>query len=363
MFPPHQEDSSKIRTPKRLLAYRRIRDLILSGRFAQVGCLPSIRKTAKLVALNRDAIWRAYADLEKDGYIKSAGNRKYHIHPALATTHLRTLEVHLITVGEDSIRFSGLQRFYKTLVDNEALFGIRTRLKCVMRASEIQAEWLQGIDCLIVGGYFEDSKTLDSLTSSVPSIGIITSPDWKPNCAIDTDNAQLGKLAAKRLIECGSKKPCLISYSNSDSRHTLRKLGFQAEWIEGGRRLDDISEIWISPKNIYKRVTELELKARNLRDHDAVFCLEKESAIDLLSILEHLNIRVPETIRVISADGTFEGLKTKPKLTYVKQNFETMASIAATRVREMWASPKDWDPKQATEKVLVPSEVVIRESA
>lgn len=343
---------------QRELATERIKNLIHRGKFSSMGYLPSIRKMADMIGLNRDAVWRAYADLEKEFYIESTRNRRFRIHPALANTHLRTLDARLITVGENSIRFSGLQRFHKTLVENESAFGIRTHLKCVIDANDIQPEWMDGMDCLILGGYFEQSQYLDSLAADIPSIGIITSSDWRPDFTIDTDNQQMGKLAASRFIDTGCQSPCLIAYSNEDKRHTLRKLGFQVKWIENGGSIDDIPEYWIDPSNSYKKVIELERIARTLGDRDSVFCLDKESAVDLLNILEYLEVIVPDQIKVISADGTFDGLQTKPKLTIVKQRFEDMALIAAEKIRLIGGQTQD--PQN---KVLVPADLIIRESA
>jgi DNA-binding LacI/PurR family transcriptional regulator len=171
------------------------------------------------------------------------------------------------------------------------------------------------------------------------------------------------KLAATRLIEAGARSPYLVDYTERDSRHTLRKLGFQTKWVESGRSLDDITEHWINPSNTYLRVVKLERKARSMQDCDSVFCLEKESAIDLLNILEHRNIKVPDSIKVLGVDGTFDGLKNKPTLTYVKQMFRDMASTAAEKMCLLCSSTDTKRTGTSTEKVLVAPQLVVRQSA
>lgn len=344
-------------------ATERIKELIHRGKFSSQGYLPSIRKTAELIGLNRDAVWRAFSDLEKSGYIQATANKRYEIHPAIKSSQLRTLDIRLIVAGEDSIRFAGLQRFHKTLVENESLYGIRTHLKCVVDAGDIDPSWLDGMDGLVLAGYFDHPECLSSLTARLPCIGIITSLDCQPDVAIDSDNRLAGELAANRLIEANVRKPCIIAYAQSSARHMLRKLGFETRWVESGRPIDALSEHWIDPSNTYKRVIELERIARNLGNTDCVFSLGKESAIDLLSILEHQKVRVPEDIRVISVDGTFDGLKTTPKLTYVKQRFEEMASIAAEKMRLLCSSNPVNKSERKTETILVAPKLVIRESA
>lgn len=349
--------------PKREQARERVRKLIQRGKVPGRGYLPSVRKAAELIGLNRDAVWRAYLDLEQEGYIRKAPNRRFKLHPGFKATGLRTLNVQLITVGGDSIRFSGLQRFYRTLLDLESRFRIRTHLKWAVDASEISPDWTNHMDGVILAGNFDHYELLESLTKDIPSIGVITPQKWKADFTIDSDNQQIGALAAEHLIQTGATNPCVVAYSNPDGRHLLRKLGFQAKWIENGGALPHFEEFWIDPANTYKRVIELEKIARNLQDHDSVFCLEKESAIDLLNIFDCIGVKVPEDIKVISTDGTFEGLKTTPKLTYIKQRFEEMASIAAEQMRLLCSGNKSETDSEFKTRVLVPAEIVLRESA
>ena len=55
---------------KRAEAKERIKELILRGKLAGEGYIPSVRKTAELIGLNRDAVWRAYCDLENERFIQ-----------------------------------------------------------------------------------------------------------------------------------------------------------------------------------------------------------------------------------------------------------------------------------------------------
>ena len=82
-------------------AKERMKSLIQRGKLSSQGYLPSIREAANLIGFNRDAVWRAYIALEKEGYIETTPNKRYIIHPAVRNSRLRTLDVRLITVGED----------------------------------------------------------------------------------------------------------------------------------------------------------------------------------------------------------------------------------------------------------------------
>ena len=347
---------------KRDEAKERIRELIQRGKLSGEGYLPSVRKTAELIGLNRDAVWRAYGDLEAEGYIQATANKRFEIHPTIRSSQLRALDVRLIAAGEDTIRFAGLQRFHKAIGDNGELYGIRTHLKCVVDARDIDPQWLEGMDGLLIGGYLDHSEALDPLLSRIPSIGIISHQSSAFDLFIDTDNREAGALAAQRLVDTGMNRPCIISYENMDTRHILRKLGFQTKWVECGKSIESIAEHWITASNTYERVIELEGIARGLYEHDCVYCLDKSSAIDLLSILEHRKLRVPEDLKVISIDGTFDGLKTNPPLTYVKQRFEDMATIAAEKMRLLCATEASQSVSESEQIVVAPM-LVVRESA
>ncbi len=344
-------------------AREHVRELIQKGALQGNGYLPSVRKAAELIGLNRDAVWRAYLDLEREGYIRKAPNRRFELNPETNGQGLRTLNIRLITVGVDCIRFSGLQRFFRTLLNNESQLRIRMHIKLAVDASEITPDSIENMDGIILAGYFVNYELLEPLTRNIPRIGVITPQIWKTDFTIDSNNQQIGSLAAEHLLKMGTTSPCVIAYASPDGRHSLRKLGFQGKWIEEGGSLSNFAEHWIDPRNTYRRVTELEKIARNLKGHDAVFCLDKESAIDLLNIFECLDINVPKDIRVISVDGTFESLETIPKLTFVKQRFEQMAMIAAEQLRLLCTDRPPQDDPSEKRKVLVPPELVLRESA
>jgi len=349
--------------PKRDQAREKVRELIQRGAVQGKGYLPSVRKAADLMGLNRDAVWRAYLDLEREGYIQQASNRRFEINPGNGASGPRTLNIRVITVGADCIRFSGLQRFYRTLLNQESQLQIKPHLKCAVDASEVESDWVQGMDGVILAGYFVQYELLEALTRNIPRIGVITPQVWKADFTIDSDNQQIGSLAAEHLLRSGATAPCIVAYAAPEGRHSLRNLGFQAKWIEEGGDLSNFDEHWIDPNNNYKRVIELERIARNLKQHDAVFCLEKESAIDLLSIFDCNGIRVPNDIRVVSVDGTFESQKTKPKLTFVKQRFEEMALMAAEQMRLLCSEPANQEDPSEKRKIHVPAELVIHESA
>ena len=59
-------------------AKERMKSLIQRGKLSSQGYLPSIREAANLIGFNRDAVWRAYIALEKEGYIENYPQQTIH---------------------------------------------------------------------------------------------------------------------------------------------------------------------------------------------------------------------------------------------------------------------------------------------
>lgn len=339
-----------------------IKEMIQRGNFSREGYLPSIRKLSGMTGQNRDAVWRALKSLEEEGYLESTVNKRFRIAATVRESHLRLLDIGMIFMGEGSIYFAGLQRFYNTLSGNQSLLGMRFHLHCVRDAARIDPEWLKNVDAAIFGGFFINSHLLREIPPTVPQIGVITTLDWEPDFIVHTDNHLGGRLAARRLLEIGCRKPVLLGYTRPDleKQIALRKLGFQSEWIEHTNSMDQIQSAFVAQDlNSFDRLIGLKNLVSELTDYDSVFCMDKGSAIDLLGILQHLGVDVPRDVKVLSFDGTFESLTTRPKLTHIKQDFESMATIVAEKIRVLSAQA----PGKQTEKVLIAPHLVIRESA
>ncbi len=344
-------------------AKRQLKELITEGKISVNGYLPSIRNASRLLKLNRDAIWKAYRALEDERLIERTENGRYRLDGDASKTRLQKLAILVVAVGEGSIRFSGIQRFYNYLAERESAFGISLHSKCVLNAHDIRPEWMEGMDCAVICGSFGNPEVLNAATANILSVGIINSHDWNPDICIDSDDQHLGRISAQHLFKKGIRNPCVVAYGSRERRRVLRKLGFQACWLENGGSTDEIGEYWIDPSCLYTRVNELhDLSHRLIDEHDAVYCLEKQSAIDLMNLLARIEVKIPSKLRIISTDGTFAGLKTKPKLTIVRQQFEEMASQTIEKIRLALSDPNSLGLRAQQSRVMLPGQLIERES-
>ena len=66
---------------RRVIAKRQLQELVVRAGISSGGYLPSIRKASNLLGLNRDAIWQAYKELEREKLIEKAANGRYRRKP------------------------------------------------------------------------------------------------------------------------------------------------------------------------------------------------------------------------------------------------------------------------------------------
>ena len=81
-----------------------------------------------------------------------------------------------------------------------------------------------------------------------------------------------------------------------------------------------------------------------------------------MNLLARIEVKIPSKLRIISTDGTFAGLKTKPKLTIVRQQFEEMASQTIEKIRLALSDPNSLGLRAQQSRVLLPGQLIERES-
>jgi DNA-binding LacI/PurR family transcriptional regulator len=226
----------------------------------------------------------------------------------------------------------------------------------------VKEKRLKGI--VFLGGNFtHDESMLRQL--NVPFVfSTVGTPNgtktWYPNVSVD-DRAEACK-AVSYLIEQGHRRIAIITEgSEIPSVGQLRYEGY----------IDALKRHGIEPdRNLVMEVTEgIEhysmqngyLATRSLiqsgESFTGIFCVADVFAIGACRAVLEWGKRIPEDVSVVGYDGIDIGNYYNPKLTTIKQPVEEMADATILLLFDMI------DKKRKPESIIMPAELVIRESS
>ena len=170
----------------------------------------------------------------------------------------------------------------------------------------------------------------------------------------DADNVHGGRLAAGRLADAGRTRLATISGPRDMTVALDREEGFRAELaarglgpgvaaegdfsVEGGRRA--MAALLATPGGI-----------------DGVFAASDLMALGAFQAIADAGLRVPDDVAVVGFDDMPLAASVRPGLTTVRQPAVAMGAELATRLL------RAIDDGAAADPVLMPTELVVRESA
>lgn len=184
-------------------------------------------------------------------------------------------------------------------------------------------------------------------------------PDGPPGVSVVTaDREDAGYKATKHLIELGHRCIGLICDTTSRAKTSLRKLaGYKRALEEAGLPYDE---------SLVENVTEFgfdggylgynRLIARS-PEITAVFCINDPMALGVLVAASEHGKSCPEQLSVVGYGDAPEAEYWRPRLTTVSLSADQVASRAIELVMEMRS-----DPSRERETILIPGELIIRES-
>ena len=91
---------------------------------------------------------------------------------------------------------------------------------------------------------------------------------------------------------------------------------------------------------------------------DAIACASDSMAIGAMAAIEEASLRIPEDIAVSGFDDAEFAVTVRPRLTTMRQDAIGMGTVAAEAVLRMLK-----DPEAAPPVVVIPTELIIRESS
>lgn len=172
--------------------------------------------------------------------------------------------------------------------------------------------------------------------------------------AVGTDQAGGTRQAVGHLLEFGHRTVHHVSGPTESVQATARERAWQEALREVGRPVPQVVRGDWTPRSGY--AAGLQLAADP--EVTAVFCANDEMALGLLRACHEAGRRVPQDLSVVGFDDIMaEWLW--PPLTTVAQDFAAIGTELVTALMEQLADPD----RSETQRVLVPTRLVVRESS
>ncbi|MDD2752012.1 MAG: LacI family DNA-binding transcriptional regulator [Candidatus Omnitrophica bacterium] len=207
------------------------------------------------------------------------------------------------------------------------IIGNRTQLEEVVNA---------GIPCVVINNYIEDLKV---------------------NC-IAVDNIGGAEAAVNYLISLGHRKIAHISGDLITQPAALRLEGYT---LALKRNDIELRQEYIF-KTDYSRGQARQAAEKIIKMQDgptAVFVSSDSMALEVMAVARELGKNIPKDLSIVGFDDNPSGLYGPVALTTVRQPLVKMAQESVKRLNFLMSAQKT--PK--VEKTILPTELVIRESA
>lgn len=170
---------------------------------------------------------------------------------------------------------------------------------------------------------------------------------------VDIDNQRGGYLATRHLLELGHRRIGMIA-ARFHVAGQGRYRGYLQAMSEYGL---SINPDWIAESDF--SVASAYVAARQVLAHHptAIFVSSDRMALAAMEVLQAENLRVPEDVALVGFDDLLPALQADPPLTTVRQPIGDMGAISVELLLDMIDNPGS-----IPEPVIVPAELVIRES-
>lgn len=148
--------------------------------------------------------------------------------------------------------------------------------------------------------------------------------------AVECDNRQGGRLAARHLLECGCRKAVYLGGENEENMPADdRALGFMEVCLREG--LDFLDPGREKDAGLYASLDYHSYIEKILDAHpeiDGIFASSDVIAAQVIQICGKKGIRIPEQLKVVGFDDSGLASMTTPSITTIRQPVDEMARMA-----------------------------------
>jgi LacI family transcriptional regulator len=211
------------------------------------------------------------------------------------------------------------------------------------------------LDGVIISAHTLEDPVVDGLLSSgLPTVLIGHRRADRTASYVDIDNEQAADAITTHLISIGRTRVGHVTGSRGTVSGEDRVAGYQRAMRRAGLRFDRfiIDGDFTRQSGVSAAAELLELGV------DAMFCANDASAAGALETIRASGLRIPEDVALAGFDDVDFAAHLDPPLTTVRQALRQHGMEAARALLQLLG-----DPGRAPRRVLMPTELVIRQSS
>ena len=296
--------------------------------------MATIRDVAKLADVSVTTVSRV---LNNRGYISEEMHDK--VYKAMAELNYQPNEI-ARSLTKRRTKIIGLlvpvinHPFFSEVIDEftcqAGKLGYKTMIYCSENDGDVAAEYVAMLKANQVDGIVLCLRTRKIEALLDDGMPVVTFERLKVGAlpAVGCDNRQGGMLAAQELLDCGCKKPVIVGTRQNDTLPGVERCaGFMEVMERAGisvPRIDYVEEEFLSRR--YTRIAEEVF--RQHPDADGMFCTNDLIASYVIQRAAEENKRVPEDLKVIGFNDTYQARSTMPPLTSIRQPIPAMVDRA-----------------------------------
>ena len=337
----------------------KLRPRLTSGELKEGAKLPSIREISDAYDVNYLTARQALKHLESLGLVKMQTGRGTYVTPQ----PLQQVRIGVVVPDLTYRVNSGISRGIREetiLRDVTPVFmdfhnDVHLEVECLDR---LVAEKFTG--ALVYPSLQEDTprQLLKMILSGFPIVFIDRAPPEMPCWLISSDDYEIGRLAARHLIEAGAKVLACVGSPFPNLQERIK--GFREEANELGVAIP--SNRMPSSENIPAASSQsitsylMELAPRP----DGIFYFNDQYALVGLRQLHDMGIAVPGEVKIVGCDDIEATWHCRPTLTTVRQDPMKLGHKAFQLLSEMLEAPTEH--RLSSRHIRQPVELVTRES-
>lgn len=324
--------------------------------------MATLKDVAKETGLTVSTVSRV---LNNRGYISEATRQK--VYDAMKKLNYRPNEVarslskqttNTIGVIVPHIRHPYFAELISNIENQAYRYGLKILLFNSQEKNEREWEYMEMCTSNRVAGIILCSGTVGVEKFTGLNIPLITIERYLENgtAAVECDNLQGGRLAAKHLIECGCKNLIHISGVHETAMPADdRATGFREVCTQYGvnYQVADTSAFDYNHLEYHKILEKL---LTENPDTDGIFASSDLIAAQLLQVCHRLKKDVPGQLKIVGFDDVNIASLTTPPITTIHQPIREMAKMAVELL--VSASKGELVPNRTT----LPVSLVVRES-